>query len=142
MSILSELTAKAVSNANTTPIHGVMVALYGFIVSDSDEFRMADTSNVRKVAKKVAEKYGGRAYGFRRCFYLKGKQHFIDKGWVYLNGTVRTAKDVLAGNDPSEQILRNNVRINGMKAVIEIGRSAFQFDPNKDLVINNQGESR
>lgn len=134
MSILSSIVAAA----NSTPAHGVEVGLYGFFFSESSEFPMDDTSDIFEVAKEVVKRYGDRAYGFRRCYYLHGVQHFVDEGWAFLSGKVRTASEVLSGTSPRERILRDNVKINGMRAVIDLlGGRVFPFDPQKDVIIQD-----
>lgn len=131
MSILD----KVIKEANSTPVYGVQVGLLGSFFSDEDEFPISDISNLLAVAKEVEEKYGIRAYGFRRCYYLRGKKHFLDDGWVFFRGTVRTAAQVLAETSPSEQILRDNVRWNHMSAVINTAGRTFPFTLGKDIIL-------
>ena len=127
--------SKLIEESNSTPVYGVLVGLFGFFVSDMDEFQMDDTSDLYKVSDAVMSRYGHRAFGFRRCFYLHGKQHFTDAGWVYLHGKIRTADEILNSDNPSERILRENVRINGIKSVIDTGGRTFPFDPEKDVIL-------
>ena len=75
------------------------------------------------MAKDISERHGARPYGFR--FLTRGRgdndldSTVLDQsGIYYLGGTVRTADEVLSGSDPKEEVLRSNVRINGIKRII------------------------
>ena len=137
-SILKRTLEKITAKASKTPANGVKVGLYGFMFSESSEFQMDDTSDIHKVAAEVRRRYGCRAYGFRRCYYLHGRQDFVDKGWVFLGGTVRTANEVMIANDPSEHTLRINIKCNDMKAVIYLASGqVFVFNPDKDILLDD-----
>ena len=140
---MSAILEKLIEDANVKPVHGVTVGMFGFMVSESSEFPMDDTSDIYAVATLVKEKYGNRAYGFRRCYYLHGQKHFVDKGWVFIQGKMRTAKEVMSDNLPDERILRENVHDNGMEAVISFGGQTFEFKIGKDMILNTtKGENK
>lgn len=124
---------------NTSKLYGVEVAFPGLIVSETADLAIpedVDPESVNDVAALVTKEYQDRPFGFRRYYYLKGKQTFIDKGWNYFGGLVRTAKEVLAGTDPREGILRSNVKSNKLKAVVTTRhKQTMEFDPDKDRLI-------
>ena len=97
---------------------------------------MDNTSDINATARIVKEKYGDRAYGFRRCYYLHGQKHFIDKGWIFMLGKVRTAEEVGRDNLPDERTLRENIICNDMKAVISFRGRVFEFHPDKDVLLS------
>ena len=97
----------------------------GTFVSESSELPI-DSWNVDvavKMAADICERHGARPYGFR--FTTRGRKdneldsRVIDKsGIYYLGGSVETAEEILARNDPKEEILRSNIRCNDYKRII------------------------
>lgn len=93
--------------------------------------REVDSWNVEaavEMARTIVERHGAKPYAFR--FTTRGRKddefeprELDSSGLYYLGGKVRSAEDVLAGDDPSEHILRSNVRVNGYKRVIENSNS-------------------
>jgi hypothetical protein len=106
--------------------------------------------------KNIKERYGAKPYGFRFSTWVEAENDVIvdgellklepkkveSSGIYYLTGTVRSAQDVLNGNEERESILRSNVRCNGFNAVVENRNfylSTFPFYP-EDKVVNWDGE--
>ncbi len=82
-----------------------------------------DVDNAVKMAVEIVERHTARPYGFR--FTTRGRKddeldsRVIDKsGIYYLGGKVETAEEVLARDDPKEQIMRSNIRANGIKRIV------------------------
>jgi len=133
---MSGILDDLIKSANNVPITGVVVGLFGAFVSEYDEFKF-DTSHhtISEVAKEVKKRYGDGVFGFRRCYYIHGKQHFHDKGWVYLSGKVELKNDIFDRNLPDEKILRSNMECNNLAAIIKVRGRAFPF--NKDDIVLN-----
>ena len=132
--ILDSIAAKA----NTVPVKGVFVGLYGSFFSETDEFQMDDIEDLKKVAREVYRRYKKRTFGFRRCAYLHGEQYFRDPGWIYIDkGTIETQEEVMKRNLPDEQILRDNMRINKVDAVLKINGRHFPFDLKNDVLLED-----
>lgn len=70
------------------------------------------------ICKMVRRRYGSRAFCFRR--HRPGDEgDFLDPGWIYIcGGEVETADEILSRDDPKEEVLRSNVRLNGIEAVL------------------------
>lgn len=87
-----------------------------------------DVEKAIAMSREVLERYNARPFGFRFITRSRSPDD-LDSSisarsfFYWLGGTVRTAEQVLAGTDPSEDILRSNVRINGFKRIIENGNS-------------------
>lgn len=113
--------------------HFVTFLSPGTFVSEATE-KPIDSWNVDaavEMAKDICERHGARPYGFK--FTSRGRKDddldskVIDTSPVYyLGGTIRTAAEVLAGDDPKEDILRSNVRINKYKRII-VNDNSWRF---------------
>jgi hypothetical protein len=82
-----------------------------------------DTDLASKIAKSVKERHGATPYGF--YFYTKGRKNneldssVINKSPIYfLGGKIETLEEIEARNDPSEDILRRNMRNNNIERVL------------------------
>ena len=70
------------------------------------------------MATDIKERYGARPYGFR--FSTRGRgpddldsREIASSPMHYIGGKVETLAEVEARNDPKEEILRSNMRVNG-----------------------------
>ena len=133
---MSAILNSLMRKMNLKPVTCVMVGLFGTFFSEEDEFEF-DTANTTlvDVAKEVRKRYGDGAFGFRRCYYLHGEQHFTDKGWVYLSGEINRKDDVFARNLESESILRGNMEYNHINAVLKTNGRFFPFAKD-DIVLD------
>lgn len=85
-----------------------------------------DSWNVDKaveMARTIEERYGAKPYGFQfitRCrTELDLDSQITEQSPIYyLGGRVETLEEVEARNDPTEKILRANMRGNGYKRII------------------------
>lgn len=76
-----------------------------------------------KLSNNIKERYGAKPYGFRFTTRARGERDLDSKitatsRMYYLGGTVYTLDEVLARNDPDEDILRSNMQNNNIKRVI------------------------
>ena len=132
---MGAILEKLIKQANSTPITGVYVGLFGTFFSETDEFPFdTDKRDVNAIAKEVRKRYGKMAFGFRRCYYLHGEQKFRDKGWIYLSGDIESKDEVFKKNLPNEDILRNNMKFNDVPAVIRMEGHVFPFNKEDKLL--------
>lgn len=89
----------------------------------TESVRSWDVKAAAKMAHGIMERYSATPFGFR--FTTRGRtgraldsKEIARSPMYYLGGNIRTAEQVLAGTDPKEEILRSNVRNNGIKRVI------------------------
>lgn len=74
------------------------------------------------MAALITERYGAKPYGFR--FTTRGREdHELDSKVIatspmhYIGGKIETLEEIETRNDPSESILRTNMRGNGYSRV-------------------------
>lgn len=82
-----------------------------------------DPVAAKAMAASVKERYGATPYGFRFSTRERGDNDLdsyesAKSPMYYLGGKIETRDEVEARNDPSEVILRDNMRINNMKRII------------------------
>ena len=82
-----------------------------------------DIEKAKVMATDVHERYGARPFGFYFTTRSRGEEDLDSKeiassGVYYLGGVVETREQVEARNDPSEDILRTNMRCNEIERVI------------------------
>lgn len=83
------------------------------------------------MARGITERHGATPFGFYFITRSRGPNDLDSKvskksGRYYLGGTIRTADEVLAGTDPSEEILRSNVRANRIKRIL-VNDNSWRF---------------
>lgn len=90
-----------------------------------------DVQVAKKMAAEINERNGATPYGFR--FTTRGRsndeldsQVIQSSPMYYLGGVVETLTQVEARNDPSESILRSNMRCNGYNRIIT-NRNSWKF---------------
>jgi hypothetical protein len=82
-----------------------------------------DVEVAKEMARTVLERHNATPYGFRFSTNGRGENDLDSREiarspMYYLGGAVRTYEEVVADNDPKEEILRTNMRINDIKRVI------------------------
>lgn len=123
----------------------------GTLVHETSELPIASWSvtTAVKMARKITERHGATPFGFQFSTRTRGTKDLDSKvskesKMYYLGGTILTAKDIEARNDPEKySILLSNMRCNGWNQVIENcnswkivqpfnkGDTLLQFDPPK-----------
>lgn len=113
--------------------HFVTFLSPGTFVSETTEKPIAswDVDKAVKMARKIKERYGARPYGFQFSTRERGPDDLDSKvtkrsGIYYLGGRVETLADVEARNDPKEEILRSNMRINRIEKII-VNDNSWRF---------------
>lgn len=77
-----------------------------------------DVDTAVAMSATITERHGAKPYGFR--FTTRGREDdeldskvIATSPMYYIGGRVETREEVEARNDPSEEILRSNMRCNG-----------------------------
>lgn len=105
--------------------HYVVFYSPGTFVSEQSqkEIDTWDINAAREMARSIQERHGATPYGFQ--FITRGRyddeldSREIDRSSMYyLGGKVETIEEVFARNDPKEEILRENMKINGYNRII------------------------
>ena len=124
-----------------SPIERIHVGLLGTPCNQTTEFTFDfynlsthDLVTDSEIADEVSHRYGTTAFGFRRCVYMDGRKTFLDKGWIFLSGKIKTAEEVFKDDRPDWEILRQNLRNNDIPAVIIIGKRILPFRKDDDVV--------
>ena len=90
-----------------------------------------DVDKAIEMARHIVERYNARPYGFRFITRKRNKQDLdshVSKasGIYYLGGKIETREEVEARNDPSEEILRSNLRTNNISRIV-INTNSWKF---------------
>ena len=132
---MGAILEQLIKQANSTPVTGVYVGLFGAFFSETDEFQVdTDKCDINTIAKEVRKRYGEMAFGFRRCHYLHGERKFNDAGWIYFSGDIESKEEVFKKNLPNENILRKNMEYNDIPAIIRMAGRAFPFNKEDKLL--------
>ncbi len=83
------------------------------------------------LAADITERHGAKPYGFRFTTRERSDADLDSKvtqtsGIYYLGGKIETLAEVEARNDPSEHILRSNMRSNGIDKIV-INDNSWRF---------------
>ena len=75
-----------------------------------------------RMSKKIVERYNAVPFGFRFSTRARGPKDLDSKvvkqsGMYYINCKIETYDDIVKRDDPNEEILRSNMRINGYDKV-------------------------
>jgi len=106
--------------------HFVVFCSPGTFISERTE-KPIDSWNVdkaKKMAKKVKERYNATPYGFyfitraRKSTELDSKT-VKSSGMYFLGGTILTLQEIIARNNPEDDILISNMKRNEWDQVIE-----------------------
>ena len=87
------------------------------------EIESWDTDIAMKMADDIVERHGATPYGFyfttkRRKDDELDSKTVAQSGMYFLGGQVQTREEIEARNDPKENILRDNMRVNEIDAII------------------------
>ena len=119
----------------------VLVGMHGFFVSETDEIGIDKPDDLEYIAESLKRNYTNASpFGFRRFYKRDGKKHFIDEGWIYIDGKVKTKEEVLVQNDVNDdhEILASNMKNNNIDAVIMFDNGkAYPFDMKTDMLLGN-----
>jgi hypothetical protein len=117
----------------TVKKHFVMFMSPGTFFSETSEVAIPkwDIDLAIKKACGIKERYGATPYGFRFLTYGRGARDLDSKvikssGIYYLGGKVETYEEVCKRNDPKEEILRSNMKNNGIDKII-INDNSWRF---------------
>lgn len=82
-----------------------------------------DVDKAIALSREIKERHNSRPYGFTFITKSRNDDELDSKvskksNFYFLGGKVETYEDVCKRNDPDEEILRSNMRINGFKRVI------------------------
>jgi len=90
-----------------------------------------DIDTAKQMARSIKERHGTTPYGF--IFTTRGRddtdldsKEIARSNFYYLGGKVETYQEVLERNDPSEEILRSNMQINGYDKII-VNTNSWKF---------------
>jgi hypothetical protein len=97
----------------------------GTFFSETSELPIDSWDGIKavKMAKTIKERHGATPYGFYFTTRTRGPKDLDSKvtktsGMYFLGGKVETLKEIEKRNDPSEDILRSNMRCNKWNRVI------------------------
>src|SRR5574340_92575 len=90
-----------------------------------------DVDKAVEMANSIKEWHGARPYGFRFTTRTRSEADLnshesAKSNLYYLGGKIETREEVEARNDPKEEILRSNMRINGIDRII-INDNSWRF---------------
>lgn len=113
--------------------HFVVFLSPGTFVSEEthkpvDEWNPAIAADM---ARSIHERHGATPYGFYFTTRERGPNDLDSKqtarsAMYYLGGVVETAEQIMARNDPKEEILRSNIRSNHYDRII-INTNSWRF---------------
>lgn len=95
-----------------------------FAEESTKEIDSWNVEKAKKMAEHIVERYGATPYGFRFSTRSRGPDDLDSRttktsGMYYLNGQVRTLKQVKARKNPKEAILISNMECNGWDRIVE-----------------------
>jgi hypothetical protein len=103
-----------------------------FPESTEKEIDSWNVKKAQKMSESIEERYGATPYAFR--FKTRGRSEgdldskvIKSSRFYYLNAKVETYEEVVARNLPDEKILRDNMRINGIKKVVTNGSDSKTY---------------
>ena len=96
-----------------------------------------DVGAAKAMAAEIVERHSARPYGFRFTTRARGdadmdSRQIAQSGVYYLGGVIETLAQVEARNDPKEEILRSNMRINGWDRIVTNTNSWKWTQPLRD----------
>lgn len=95
------------------------------------EIQEWDVDQALRLSFNVIERHGARPFSFRFNTEEDGKP-VVSSPLYYIGGRVRTLADVEADNLPNEEVLRWNMKNNGIARVIETNTSYKHTSELKD----------
>ena len=113
--------------------HFVTFLSPGTFVSEQTEkpIEAWDVDTAVAMARDIKERHGARPYGF--VFTTRGRtdadldsREIARSNLYYLGGRIETREEVEARNDPKEEVLRANMRMNDVEKVI-VNENSWRF---------------
>jgi hypothetical protein len=105
--------------------HFVTFCSPGTFVSETSESPIEswDVDAAKEMAKRIKERHGATPYGFYFSTRTRKDEELDSKitktsPMYYLGGKVETLEEVVARNDPKEEILRWNMENNGYNRIL------------------------
>lgn len=121
--------------------HQVIFVSPGTFVSETTtkEIDSWDVEKAKEMARTISERHGAKPFGFMFETWTYDQILLEKSPMYYLGGFVRTYETVLLMNLPEENILRDNMRYNGIKRVITNTNSYKSVLPlnDDDIVIED-----
>lgn len=121
--------------------HTVVFVSPGTFASETTEKEIDswDVEKAKQMARTISERHGAKPFGFMFETWTHDKTRLAISPMYYLGGQVRTYEMVLLMNLPGEDILRDNMRLNGIKRVITNTNSYKSVLPleDNDIVIED-----
>jgi len=133
-------TADALGNPASTPSdsgsvtqHFVTFYSPGTFMSEQDQKPIAswDVEAAQQMARSITQRHGATPYGFR--FSTRGRgpkdpdsKEVASSNMYYLGGRIETREEVEARNDPKEETLRWNMRVNRIDRIL-INDNSWRF---------------
>ena len=113
------------------------VGMHGLFFSETSVLRLDKPIDLAHSARQIVKEFSDDyPFGFKR-FYKNGNDKvFIDKGWIYIDGKVKSLEEVLVENDISNEhnVLVSNMKNNGMVSIITFNcGKTYEFNPTKDI---------
>lgn len=118
----------------------------GSFVSETDQHEIDDwnVNTAMDMAKGITQRYGAKPYGFSFSTRERGPNDLDSKvtktsGMYFLGGNVYTLDEVIARNNPDDDILISNMKFNNYKKVIVNTNSykiTLPFDDGQDIVLS------
>jgi uncharacterized protein YuzE len=127
--------------------HFVVFLSAGTFVAEqtTEEIDSWDTNKAVEMAKNITERYNSKPYGF--YFITKARNdNELDSSMTqksnmyYINGVIKTVKQLEAENDPNNDILINNMKSNGWEKIIETHNPWKWSQPLRDGDVVLQGD--
>lgn len=90
-----------------------------------------DVAKAVEMARTIKERYNTTPYGFRFTTRTRTEDDLdshesAQSNLYYLGGRIETREEVMACNDPQEEILRSNMRINNIDKII-VNENSWRF---------------
>jgi hypothetical protein len=90
-----------------------------------------DINAARELAKNITERYDARPFGFQFSTRSRGDEDFdsheINRSpMYYLNATILTRDEIIAKNDPKDEMLLTNMEYNKWNRIIT-GTAGFRW---------------
>ena len=112
----------------------------GTLFSETREIEVAawDTAKAIELSKDITERHGAKPYGFSFYTKVRGDNDFdshteSESGMYYINGVIETLEDVIARNDPGDEILISNMKGNGWGRVVTTSNGYRATHPFRDV---------
>lgn len=98
-----------------------------------------DVEKAVELSKNIYQRYGARPFGFQFITKSRSESELDSKetsrsAMYYLGDRIETFEDVMRRNDPKEETLRFNMKVNNIKRII-VNDNSYRFIGEDDDVI-------